>query len=167
MTRLHRNPYDPPAAQLDGIATYDLIRRPISAFHENIGVARADDCRWRVLVKDDDDVHTLERRQDLRSLRLRSDRPLRTFVSTHRVVGIQAHDEGVAERTRLLEISDVTRVEEIEYSVRKNNNASGALMTVDPSDGVCARKHTGVLVTGVHPESPPVRVTAIPSEKCQ
>ena len=81
MARLDGNANNTASAGLDGLPTDDLICGPVGALDEDIGMTRLDYGLGSVFAKDHDHVHAFERREDLGSFRLGTDRPVRTLVS--------------------------------------------------------------------------------------
>ena len=78
----------------------------------------------RLFVEHDDHVDRLQRREDLGALRFGVDRTSLALVEPHRPIRIDAHDQRVAERLRLLEVPDVAGVQQIEDAVREDDPVS-------------------------------------------
>jgi hypothetical protein len=109
------------AASLHDIAADDGVFRPIGAFDEDVGLQRRDHGVWRVFVEHDDGVDARERFENLDTLHLRRDRTAFALVGSRRSVGIQADDQEVAERTRLLQVTQVSGMEQVEHAVREHD----------------------------------------------
>ena len=91
---------DDAAAGLDGVAADDLIRGPVGALDQDVGLDARDDVGRRVLVEDRHGVDAVEREEDFRALALRVDRPRRALVAADRRVGVQPDDQQIAVRAR-------------------------------------------------------------------
>ena len=73
--------------------------------------------------KIDDAVDARERRENFGALGLRRDRPARSLVGAHRSIGVDADDQRVAERPRLLQIADMAGVQQIEDAVGEHDRS--------------------------------------------
>lgn len=143
MAAFDRNEHHPTTARLDGVAADDLIRRPVGPLDEDVGLDEADDLGGSVLVEDDDRVDAVERRKHFCSFMLWRNWTARSFVTSHRRIGIQSDDEHVAEMSRVLQVADVAGMEKIEDAVGKDNPSPVCAGSLDDSPGLFPRKHTG------------------------
>src|SRR5207244_10398248 len=84
------NEHNAAAARLDRIPSDDLIRGPVGALDEDVGLDAADDLGGRILVEDRDRVDAGERADDFRAFLLWDDRPIGALVAPHRLVWIEA-----------------------------------------------------------------------------
>jgi hypothetical protein len=119
---------DSPARGFDLLAPYDLIIGPIATLHQNIGQEPGNGFARRQLIENNDAVHAFERRENLRSLKLRDHWPGITFEFAHAGVAVQPHDEHISELARLLQSANVAGVQQIETSVREDDAAAIAFL---------------------------------------
>ena len=133
-----------PSAGLDDIAADDGILGPVGAFDEYIGLKRSDQIVGCLFIKDHDTVHGGQRLQDLGALGLRCDRPVWSLVHPHRPIGIDSDEQGVSKTTRLSQVTDVTRMEQIKNAIRENDGLSGGAPFGNKADGLVER-HVSVL----------------------
>ncbi len=98
MALLERDADDPATARLDGVAADNLIRSPVGAFHEDVGLHGSNDLGRRVLVEEDDGVDGSERGHHLGAFEFGRDRTCRAFVAPHRGIAVEADDQEIAKR---------------------------------------------------------------------
>ena len=98
----------------------NLIESVIAAFNEHVGQESRDQTAWRDVVEDRHVVNVPQRREYLGSLCFVENRTIRSFQLAHRAVAVYRHEERVAERARLSEITHVSDVQKIEDAVSKN-----------------------------------------------
>ena len=84
----------------------------------------------RLLVEDNDRVDARESAKDLGALELVVNRALRALDGTDGAIGVDCDDEYRPEGACVLEISHMTRMQEIEHTVRKHDGAAA-----DPNIG--------------------------------
>src|SRR4051794_33305385 len=108
-----------PAIRFDDFMTDDLLARVIAAFYQ---YARLDFCNelYRsVLLEDHDKVDGFQRSQHFRTSNVVLNRTPIALQSLHRCVAIQADNEAVAGGARRGQDLHVTRMEDVETTVRE------------------------------------------------
>jgi hypothetical protein len=114
-------------ASLDNVSSDDVVGAPVSALHQNVRLDGGNQRVRRVLVEHGDRIDAPQGREELGALAFWSDRACRSFVGAHGAVGVDAHNQRIAERTSIAEVSDMPRVEKVEHTIRKHNTTtSGA-----------------------------------------
>src|SRR5690242_15714680 len=96
--------------------------------------------RGRVLVEDHHAVDAAQRPQDGGAVLLAHDRAAGALERPHRGVGVEAHDEDVAQRARRLESADVSGVQEVEAAARGDDDAPGRARRARQRDGIVRRR---------------------------
>jgi hypothetical protein len=129
-----RDPDDPPASRFDGIPADDLIGRPVGAFDENIRLQDRNDLGGGVLVEGHNRVDACKGREQLASFVLWHEWPTFALVPPNRRVGIHSYDQSVTQRTRLLEVTNVSGVEQIEHTVGEDDCLSRRAAILRESD---------------------------------
>src|SRR5687768_8562695 len=87
----------------------------------------AHELEWCVLLEDDDGVHTLERSEHIRALRLRAHGTLGSLETAHGIVAVETDDQGVTPFTRATQDIDVPRMEQVEHAVREDDPTRSCL----------------------------------------
>src|SRR5699024_11297450 len=101
--------------------------RVVTAAHvPHVRLRLAEHLLGGVLLREHHRIDTLEGQQALRAVRLRHDRPVRTFEAPHGIVGIDAHDEAVAEFPRAGEGSRVPGMHEVEAAAGGDDGPPGS-----------------------------------------
>ena len=70
--------------------------------------------------------YEIARLEELRTVALGNDRPVRTFVGAHGSIRVDGDDEYVAFGPGRLQIANVARVEQVEDAVREDDSAPAA-----------------------------------------
>ena len=83
---------------------------------------------------------TQQRPQDGRAVLLAHDGPAGALELAHRGVGVQAHDQAVAQRARRLQRPDVSGVQEVEATARGDDDLSGRARRAPPRDRIVGRR---------------------------
>ena len=125
MSWFDRDTNDATTSRFDNVATDDGVVGPIGALHEHVGLQVLDDVVRSLLVEDRDAIDTLERPKNLGTLMFGRDGAVGALVRPNRSVGIDGYDENITERTGLLQIAHVPRMQEIEYTVREHHTMPG------------------------------------------
>jgi hypothetical protein len=121
------DPNNRATSSLDNVSSDDVVGPPVSTFHQDIRLDDGNQGVRCVLVEDSDGVDAAEGREEFGALAFWCDRASRSFVGAHRAVGVDTHDQDIAKRTGIAEVSDVARVEQVEHTVREHNTpAAGA-----------------------------------------
>lgn len=81
----------------------------------------SNEIQGRILRKDSDVIDRLQRRHDLQAVRCGIHRPPPALDSPDRRVRIKAHHENISELFCFLKIGDVTGVEDVEATIRKDD----------------------------------------------
>jgi hypothetical protein len=89
----------------------------VAALHDDIGPEKLDQLERSVLGKDDDEVDAFDSREDEGAFRCAANGPAGALEPADRVIAIDADDQRVGGPTRRHEEIDVSRMEQIEYSV--------------------------------------------------
>lgn len=149
MAWLDRDADHSSAARFDNVAPDDGVLSPIGAFDEDIWLEGGNQIVRRVLVEDDDAVDAGEPFEDLRTLRLGGMRPVGSFDRANRPIRVHPDEQGAAEAARLLEVTEVSHMKEVEDAVGEHDRQTGGAELVDP----LARR------TGGHPLVPGLKTT--------
>ena len=118
------NPDHSAATSFDNVAAYDVVLAPVGALDENIGLNSVHDRVWGVLIKNHRSINARQRKQHLGALALRIDRTIAALVRPDRAVGIHADDQRVAQRARILKVTDVAWMQQVEHAICKDDLAS-------------------------------------------
>src|SRR5213079_29529 len=95
----------------------------VAAFDENIGLQLLDQFERRILLEHDYGVHHLQGREDVTSLRRRSDRALGSLEPAHGVIAVHADHERFSVLARAQQHVHVSRMQEIEHAVGEDHSA--------------------------------------------
>src|SRR5436190_11563348 len=143
---------DAAPARLDGIPPDDLIRGPVRALDQNVGLHAADDVTGRVLVEDRDGVDALERGQQLGPLVLGVDRAGGTLVAADRRVGIETDDQEIAVRARRRQVTEVAGMQDVEDAVGEDDAlARGPCLRDECRERGGVERHPGVFLKRTSP----------------
>src|SRR3954447_12914828 len=96
----------------------------VAALDPEVGPELGEDGFRRVLAEDCHGVDAGERAQQRHAILLAHDGPVRPLEAPDRRVGVQADDEAVPERPRLLEDADVAGVDEVEAAAGGDDGAA-------------------------------------------
>src|SRR5207302_5486646 len=107
---------------------------PVATFDENVGQQRGDGFARSDFVKDDDGVNTFEGGENLRAFKFRQDRAARAFQLADAGVAVDADDERVAKRTRLLQALNVAGMQKVEAAVCEDDAAAVAFLAAKPQN---------------------------------
>ena len=125
MALFDRDTHDSTSSRFHNIAANDGVVSPVGALHQHVGLQVRNDVVRSVLVEDRDGVHALERRKNLGTLMFGRDGTVRAFDAVNRSIRVDGDDEDIPERTCLLQIADVSRMQEIEYTVSEDHTMPG------------------------------------------
>src|SRR5690349_11673703 len=101
------------------LATDHLVTSVIGAFDQYRGPYPLDQFKWRVLVKDDDEIDGFECRQYFRASLSRINRASFALESRGGRVAVEANHEPVASSSRFSQQLDVPAMQEIEAAIGK------------------------------------------------
>ncbi len=146
MAGLYRHANDPPAACFDDVAPDDSVGGPVGAFHEDIGLQSLDQIVWCRLVEYHDTVHACQRFEDLGALGLGGNGTSGSLDLPDGTVRVQTDDQGIPERTRLLEVSQMTDMQEVEHAVGEHDGSSGCPQALDDGNGSGLREHRAFVI---------------------
>jgi hypothetical protein len=118
-----RDDDDAPAPGRDGIGPNDRLRRVIAALDDHVRQECGDEFTRRVLLEHDDGVHTLERGQEARALRLGAHGTRRALEAPHGSVAVDADDQGIPFRPRGGQDVDMSGVQQVEDAVREDDDS--------------------------------------------
>ncbi len=102
----------------------------IAALGVDVRPDRLDEPGGALVAEDHHGVDRAQRGHDLGSVVLRIDRPGRSLELAHRGVRVQRHDQGVAERARLVEVADVAGVQQVEAAIGEDQLAARGIEPV-------------------------------------
>ena len=122
----------------------DLVPWPVAALYENIRQKRYHRFLRGQFIEDDDAIHTIEVRQDLRALLLRNYGAAGALQGANAVVAIQANDKGVSHRAGGFQEFDVSGVQKVETSVCENHAAPVAFSRAKLQNECVKRQNRGV-----------------------
>ena len=125
MARLDRDADHPAAARLDGIAADNLIRGPVGALHQHVRLNRLDRFSRGVLVEQRDGATHSSAPMNLGALAFRRNRPSRPLVPANGSVGVQADNQRIAEQSRLLQVADVSGMQQVEDTIGEDDLLAG------------------------------------------
>src|SRR3954469_3505716 len=108
-----------PAIRFDDFMTDDLLARVIAAFYQYARLDFRNELYRSVLLEDHDKVDGFQRSQNFRTSTVVLNRTPIALQSLHRCVAIQADNEAVAGGARRGQDLDVTRMEDVETTVRE------------------------------------------------
>lgn len=123
------------APRLDAFAAYDGIERPIGTFDQHVGLQPIDDLLRIVFVKHDNHIDACESGDHLGPFVFRVNRAGRSFDSAHRSVGVNTNDERVPLAPRILQVTDVTWMQEIKHTVGEHDFFPGVAQVLHECDG--------------------------------
>lgn len=129
----HLQSNDTPARPFDLPATDDRVERPVSTLGEDIRSQFLNQLDRRVGTKADDPIYTTERRHELHSSTSRENGPITPFGTPNACIGVDCHDEPVAEVAGLFEASDVAYMEEVKTTVGEDDDLASGSSATDPS----------------------------------
>src|SRR4051794_18766773 len=90
-----------PAPGGEGLGLGQLGDGVVAALRPQVRAQRLEDGAWVVLVEDRDGVDAAEALEHRGPVLLGHERPVLALQAPHRRIGVQAHDQAVAERARL------------------------------------------------------------------
>jgi len=114
---------------LDGFATHYSIKGPVSSLSEHVREQFLNDFEGCLLGKDSHEVDTFKRGHHFAALFLGQNRPALPFDSSHGAVAVQRHHQKVPFRTRLLQVTNVSGMQQIKTPVSEDNFLSVSLKT--------------------------------------
>ena len=129
-------------ASLDRIAPDDSIGRPVCAFDQDVRLNRPDHFGRCVFAEHRHCIHTTQSSQQFTTLRLSSYRPVCPFVAPHGGVGIEPHDERVTQGAGLLQVADVTGMQQVKDAIGEHDDLSRSTERRRECRRVFAREHT-------------------------
>ena len=116
--------------------TFDLalandIVGPIGTLHENVGMDRQNGLERGIVLKPADEVDHFESIQEFGAFLLGNDGPRRAFDSADGGVAIYCHNKSIAQLPGSPEQIDVSRMQDVKASVRKDNAFASRLHTAN------------------------------------
>lgn len=146
MTGFYWHANDSSAARFDDVTPDDSVGSPVRAFNENIRLQSLDQivrCRF---VEDHHTINTCQRFENLGALGLGSNGTSRSLDLPDRTVRVQTDDQGIPQCTRLLEVSQMTDVQEVEHAVGEHDGSSGCPQALDNGNGSGSREHRAFVI---------------------
>src|SRR5438105_4353651 len=111
------------ARRFDLFTADNLIEAPIAAFDEHIWQESSDHCLRRDIIKDRHIIHATERRYNFCPFLLIENWTRLALQFTHGTITVERHDQHVAEFARLLKVTHMARMQEIEAAISEDHNA--------------------------------------------
>ena len=146
MAGFYRHANDSAAARFDDVAPDDSVGSPVGAFREDVGLQSLDQIVRSGLVEDYNTIPACQRFEDLGALGLGGNGTSRSLDLPNRTVRVQTDDQGIPQCTRLLEVSQVTDVQEVEDAVGENDGSSGCPQALDNGNGSGSREHRAFVI---------------------
>jgi hypothetical protein len=134
MARNDGNGNDTASSGFYFFAAYDLIARPVAAFNQNVRKQSRDHLAWRELIENHHSIHTFEPGKDFGPLALRQYGASRSLQLAHAGIAVEAHDQYISKRARLLEAADVPGMQQIETAICEHNAAAIAFPWAKPQN---------------------------------
>jgi hypothetical protein len=128
---LNKRQGDDLSAPTFDLALADDIVRPIGAFHENVRMDRQNGLERGIVLKPADEVDHFESVQDLGAFLLGNDGPRRAFDSADGGVAIYCHNKSISQFPGSAEQIDMSRMQDVKASVRKDNAFAGRLQAAN------------------------------------
>ena len=119
-----------PTSSLDFLASVNLIEIVVAALHQHIRQQLCDQAARRNIVKDDDVINNPQSSKYLSSLGLIEDGPIRPLQLAHGPIAIDRHNERIAERARLRQITHVPDVQKVKHTVCENESLARGAQTL-------------------------------------
>jgi len=141
MAWLYWHANDSAAACLDDVASDDRVGGPVGAFDEDIGLQSLDQIVRCGLVEDHHTVHACQCFEDLGALGLGGNGTSGSLDLPDGPVRVQTDNQGIPQRTRLLEVSQMTDVQEVEHAVGEHDGSTGCPQALDNGNGSGSREH--------------------------
>jgi hypothetical protein len=132
---------DSAAARFDDVAPDDSVGRPVGAFNENIWLESLDQIVRCGLVENHHTIHACQRFENLRALGLGGNGTSGSLDLPDGPIRVQTDDQGIPQRPRLLEVSQMTDVQEVEHAVGEHDGSSGCPQALDNGNGSGSREH--------------------------
>jgi hypothetical protein len=136
MSQLDRDADNAAAPAFDDLAADDGVFGPVSALDEDVRLNGVDQSERGVFSEYDDAIHACEGLENLGSLLFRIDGTALTFVRSDRSVGVEPDDQRVAQAARVLQVTDVARVQQIEHAIREDDDLPDRAKPPDERNGV-------------------------------
>jgi len=146
MAGFDRHANDSSAAPFDDVASDDRVNSPVGAFREDIGLQSLDQIVRCGFVEDHHAVHACQRFEDLRALGLGGNGTSATLDLPDGTVRVQTDDQSIAQRPRLLKVSEMTDVQEVEYAVGEHDGSSSGAQALDNGNGSGSRQHRAFVI---------------------
>src|SRR3954447_4020054 len=112
-----------------------VAHRVVAALGPQVRAQLAEDRTRVVLLEDGDGVHAAERGEHGPAVVLADQRPVRALQARDRRIGVQAHDQAVAEAAGGGEHADVAGVQQVEAAARGHHGAAGRADARGERDG--------------------------------
>jgi hypothetical protein len=127
---------DSAAAGLHDVAADDRVFSPVRTFDEDVWSDRRDDLVRRLLIENGDGVHACECGENFGTLGFRSDRPIRSLDRSDGAIGVDADNQRVAERPRVLQVTDMAGVQQVEDAVGEDDGFASCPSSAHEFDGL-------------------------------
>jgi hypothetical protein len=147
------------ASRLHFCTADDLVQRPVVAFHQNVRKQTRNQFQRRRRVKDHHRINAFERGEDFRAFAFGDDGTPFTFQWPNARIAVQSDDQHVTQFPRLLEDSNMSRVQHFKAAVGKNDAAAVAFLAAKPQNRFLKSEY--YRVQGISMRTP-IRVGAPP-----
>ena len=124
MAGFYRHANDSSASFFDDVTSDDRVGSPVGAFDKDIGLQRPDQIVRCGLVEDHHGVYTRQRFENLGTLIFGGNGTIGPLDLPDGTVRVQTDDQGIPQRTRLLQVAQVTHVQEVEHAVGEHDGSS-------------------------------------------
>lgn len=112
------------APALDFFAANDVLRFPVAALHQHIGLASEDEIERCVFIEFHYQADRFQRSQNRHAISLGVDRAVIAFaLAFYRCIAVHADNQRCAECPRLGKVSDVAAMQNIEAAIGKYQRA--------------------------------------------
>jgi hypothetical protein len=122
------------AGGFDLLTANDLVVRPITTLHQDVGKEPGDQFARRQFVEYDDRIHTLQRRKDFRAFAFGEDGAPLALQLPYTCVAVESYDQRVTQFPSLLEAADVPRMKEIKAAIGENHSPTVAFLAAKPQN---------------------------------
>src|SRR4029077_13508090 len=147
-SRHQRNRNHPASRGFYFFAAYNLVGRPIAAFHQHVRQQRRNTRTWRWLIKNPHPIHKLQRRQNFRAFALRNNRPASAFHFSYTAIAVHANYQRIAQTPRLFQRLNMSRMQQVKAAIGKHHTPPIAFRRAKlqnrfvQTKNLCAQFHT-------------------------
>ena len=122
---------DFPTRSFNDLPPHDLLPGPIPSLDQNVWLEDGDQFKWGGLIEDSNIINTSEARENLASFLDRQDGTPGALYAMDGTITIDPDNQNISQGFRLLQITYVTDVKEVETPVREDNPFALFLQVMD------------------------------------